>query len=473
MLKRLKRQHWNSSWIMSIIICFLMFWELERMINFPGSEEIYFWLQVGELILLGTLLPRLQFRSHPWFIVLFCGLATIFITSAIRSTEILDRTKFALMRGVLIYILCPSIGVLLSGKDLKRFLAVFIACWILFYDVLSVIGLYCAENGIQIIDFSQQFEINVREDNLKLFAHPNITSANLMLCILMAVVGMVMSTHKVVKLFYGLSIGLYLVALSLAGGRASFVGTGVGLGIAVAAPLLKACSRKITKRIWQCCIIVMVVAITVVVTVIGLNAITDLYNEHQSQRISGWLRSTASAETLHVNEQEVSHIQKKDFLGKGLSGRERVYKAAYHLLRQQPSLLLTGTSIPLVMDMVNSIADYGLDHVHCMPLQILLETGITGFLLMLLFLVMLFIAIWRLYFDFRNAFWTRLIFLPSVGMLCVETIECITRLDKGTQAPIPLMLFAGITLALAFQNQGCFTKQNTQTRSEPIKSTSW
>ena len=76
---------WNASLLMAYLIGFCVLWELEKLINFPWSGDVYQWIKVGELILLGAVLTRIRFRGNLWYWVLVAGVLWLFTAAALHS----------------------------------------------------------------------------------------------------------------------------------------------------------------------------------------------------------------------------------------------------------------------------------------------------------------------------------------------------------------------------------------------------
>ena len=447
--KTLHNKQWNGSLIMAIVIGIYMLWELEKMINFPGSDNITWWMLISELVMFGMVLSKIDFRKNPWMEIMLAGLLLIFITSAIRPSIVLENTKMTLMRGVLVYILCPSVALLLSRKELQAYLQIFLCIWVTFHTVLSAVGIYCMYHGIQIIDYSLQYEINNNGGVLKLMAYHTVSAANLTLAIMMALIGMTMCRKQIAKALYFVGILIMLYALGLTTGRAGMIATGIGLGIALAALFVKRYHTK-WKHKW---ILILLCICIVLVSMVGtyevLSVAQSSFNGIVQKINQGEIPGTAYADSLTLNQHAIGQIRPRDVGVYGISGRERGYRIAFRLLKEKPYLLLTGTSVPLVMEYINKTEYLGFDHIHCLPLQILLETGIWGLALFVIFLVFLVKAVWKLFFATEQPFWMNIIYLPTVCMLIIEIVECITRLEKGLQAAVPAMFFAGITLHLS------------------------
>ena len=480
--KRLNLKQADSRVLMACLIGLFMIWELPRMLHVPRADQITWWIQIGELILVGAVLGKIRYSENRWIFPLILGLILIFLTSAIRPPAVLEATKPVILRGLFIYLLCPAVGILLTEKDVRKFLTVFIAIWVGFFTVLSAEGIYSMHTGITILDSSGIYGICNEDGHLNLNSYYTVSAANLAMAILMAVIGINLTTKKIPKVLYVICILIMQYALALTTGRAGMFATGIGLGITAASwaeiKLRGRIQVKWKRVLVLCCVIVIVTAgiypvfmleesiyngqirgAEAVGLIPGARAEGEAAEATEAPEAAEAVAAAETAEAAETTETVVAvempempnihELQTRTLWREGLSGRGAVYRQVIDLIREKPYLLLTGTSVPLVMEYVNKAGDEYFEHVHCMPLQILLETGIWGLGLLILFLIPFLRAAWKLFFATEEPGWKRLIFLPTICMFCIEMIECILRLKVGLQVEVPVFLFYGLTICLA------------------------
>ena len=457
-LKRftLKQVKIDPKALLTCLIGMFMIWELARVIHVPGAGPITWWIQIAELITLGAVLGKIRYCENIWIITLMLGLILIFLTSAIRPETVLEDTKPTLMRGVFIYLLCPSIGILLTEKNIRRFLTWFILVWVAFYTAMSAIGIYSMYTGRAIMDFSGIYGIYNEDGHLNLIAYYTVTAANLTVAILMAVIGIALTNKKTIRIVYTVGILIMQYALALTTGRAGMLSTGIGAGIAVAAAAETKLRGKMPIR-WKR---ILVLGGVIVLCTVGIYQVFVIEQNVFNRQVSGqqtalFIHAAKAEEATNETAEEpteepaIQTLSTRSLGTTGLSGRGHVYQRALDLIRKRPYLLLTGTSVPLVTEYINKDDQPVFEHVHCMPLQILLETGIGGLILLVLFLIPFIRSAWRLFFAIREPAWKRLIFIPTLCMFFIELVECILRLDKGFQVAVPVFLFYGLTISLA------------------------
>ena len=103
-----------------------------------------------------------------------------------------------------------------------------------------------------------------------------------------------------------------------------------------------------------------------------------------------------------------------------LTGRTNdIYGAALPVLKQRPSILLTGSLDGETIGIATRMAGRPLYHWHNSLLQTLMLTGIPGFLAAAAFLVLMVIAGVRTFFSGKAPLYRRLLVLPVAG-LCLQ-----------------------------------------------------
>ena len=194
---------WNKNMIIACLIGVCMIWELERLVNIPFLSDIDQWIQTMEMILLGAVIAVIDWRENRWVWIFFGGIVLVFLTSAVRSADILEQTKAPLMRGVFVYLLCPMIGIILSGKALDKFVKVMTIIWVLFFSILSIVGIYAAANGLPMTDYTGNRPLGVGPEGLLVLLdyHQNVTASHMLIALMMALIMMFFYRHAAWKAF--------------------------------------------------------------------------------------------------------------------------------------------------------------------------------------------------------------------------------------------------------------------------------
>ena len=453
---------WNASLLMAYLIGFCVLWELEKLINFPWSGDVYQWIKVGELILLGAVLTRIRFRGNLWYWVLVAGVLWLFTAAALHSEQVLTKTEKHLMKAVLVYLLCPAVGLLISGGNLKRFLKIFTACWTVAFTALCLAGLYCVFRGIRITDYSGKYELGLTSGAaLTLLSdHYNTTAVNLSASMMVALFGFAISDRRVSKILYLLSAGCMFVCLSLTGGRSGELSGCIGLGAAFVIALQPFLHRKIRIKWLQVVISLALVLMLTVVGMLVMKGTQTVVNRLLVRHNAGSLIPVAMAEDapadtpepeIKVAETEITEVQGRSFFQRDfLSGRDVVWREALNAFRNHPELWWTGTSISTAMTQIRALSNIPkVSHFHNIFLQILIETGIPGLLISLVFLFFVLRGLFRLFSAMDRPLWERFLTLPVVTILLIEMVESCSRLGAKAYLNLILMLFAGLVLVFS------------------------
>ena len=454
---QISEKKWNASLLMVWLIGFCVIWELEKLINFPWANDVYQWIKVGELILLGAVLTRIRFRGNLWYWILVAAVLWIFIAAALHSEQVLKKTEKHLMKAVLVYLLCPAVGLLVGGVSLKRFLKTFAACWTLSFTVLCLAGLYCVFSGIRITDYSGKYYLGLNSVSaLTLLSdHYNTTSVNLSVSMMIALFGFAVSERKTTKVLYLLAAGCMFICLSLSGGRSGELSACIGLGASTALLLQKKLHQKFSKK-WALILISLLLVLAIAVTgMLMLKAAQKGVNHLLNRQKAGILVTAASAEEISVTATETTEIYTRSFFQSNfLSDRDLVWKEAIHAFFTHPEYWLTGTSISTAMTDIRAVSNIPkVSHFHNILLQILIETGFPGLLIGLLFLFFLLRGILRLIRTADRPLWERFLILPVISVLLIETVESCSRLAANAYLNLTAMLFGGLILVVTAKSK--------------------
>ena len=134
-----------------------------------------------------------------------------------------------------------------------------------------------------------------------------------------------------------------------------------------------------------------------------------------------------------------------------LSGRQYVWLGALRVLQSNPWYLLYGISVVQPMLLVNPLTGVELSyyHMHCMYLQVLVECGIPGLILLMMFLWRFARCAWKLMRDGSKPLWMRTLPVLPICILVAELVECLTLLSFNNPALPFLLLFMGMTMRFA------------------------
>ena len=153
-----------------------------------------------------------------------------------------------------------------------------------------------------------------------------------------------------------------------------------------------------------------------------------------------------------------------------LSGRAELYATVLPALKYEPRRILFGKLSIKDMDYTSAVLKYPYFHIHNYLLQVLLLTGLPGFLLVLAFSLLLVFRCIRLFFS-KALIADKLLVLPVSGIFIYGMFETIIFTDSADQRALTdfrelfFFLVAGVVLAAYYEHFP--DKQIIQERSEP------
>ncbi len=141
-----------------------------------------------------------------------------------------------------------------------------------------------------------------------------------------------------------------------------------------------------------------------------------------------------------------------------LSSRSEIYASFLPTLRADPIRILRGCYSNKVMDIPNTMLSIPFFHMHNFLLQVFMLTGLPGFLLVLVFSVLLVRRMILLFFSRSAPLCEKLLTLPLTGMFFYSLFETLIFTDSADARSLTtdireLMFFllAGIVLAYSYE----------------------
>ena len=462
----------RASVVLVWLIGFCMLFSLERLFNDPVSQYVYTWVLTAQLILFGAVLFRLRLKGNAWYWIPAAGFVWLFLSTALESDRALKYMDLFMLRAVLVYLLCPAVGLLAAEGDLKRFLKVYIAIWTLCYTALVVVGICYVFRGTYITDASGQYILGLRANYLILLdSQQNQSSTNLVFSIMMAAVGFTLYRSRAAKAAMILAMIPMFLGIAMTGSRSGEAALGVGFGFLLMIPLQKGLSGKL-RAAWLRLAVsaVLVLAVTAVTIAVFLGT-QKLLNRAISRYSAAGLFPSARAEEMIPGTEEMipgeeveplpaapapgsenntASIREREFLESNfLNGRLTIWGQAWEAIQRDPVFLLRGRSVPLWRDIVNGMGIYfWAYHCHNILIQFVMEAGLPALLLCLIYLFFVIRAAVRLFLDYDRPLWQRFLILPVVTIAVIETVEAIFRIRAQAFANQTFMLFSGLMLAL-------------------------
>lgn len=368
-----------------------------------------------------------------------------------------------ILNGLWVVAGCYSLCRILSVKQVKGFLKVIAALWTIGTVIHCGIALYAAWTDLEIGNLNGDsiwvggsiWGIIWEERLIVSYLYPTMSGSVLSISGVIALFALVMTEKKNIKILYGLAILLTVIALGLTDARTSYISFSAGCGVIAGLLVLwhfrkekdqkakavpgKECGLNSWFVAGICAIIVCVVAI------VAISRITPLFNQI---KIRGGLLSSIA----YADEQAPGKLQviSRGFSGSDvLSGRIEVWKSIWHYVSAEPGRLLFGVSVYNPMSGPNQLSGSVMGHCHNMFLQILLESGLIGLLLILAFGLYTARNAWRIINSKTLPLWPRLIPAIVVSVLVGDLAECFGWFAEWKGPVLPfLFLTCGIINAI-------------------------
>ena len=448
-------------------ILFTFLYRIIEMLWLPNLDVAAQYLPTLWGLLAGALAVRGQAfrRKTTW--VLASGLALIFLRCFFGGRDTFYWGYRSVIYGVLAFGVCYQTAFGLSKKWLLTFLRLLLALWTLFMAGLSLVGIWAALYDQTITTAAGGvYRIGVTYSRLYLLTFCTNSGSNLALSLLAALIGMLLTRNPLGRVLYVLASLVQYAALGLTVARTAFISVSIALGLLLACGLMaKLRGKRLSERLVRLISFILAAALAVG-SFLLLSKSPDLFGgvKEQVRSSTDVVESTDTEEGADTEEAAAtpaprstntqSTVQRRPITmdENMLTQRQFAWQAVYRYIRQHPETLLYGASVVMPMAEVNPLADIenaAWDHAHNMYIQILLECGIPGIILLVLFLYSLARAALRLFFSKDKPLWQRALPVIPICILISELAECMTMLVYNLPALAFLMLFSGLVLKFA------------------------
>ncbi len=351
---------------------------------------------------------------------------------------------------------CYSLGRILSIKKTKGFLKVIAALWTIGTVIHCGIALYAAWNDLEIVNLNGDsiwvggsiWGIIWEERLIVSYLYPTMSGSVLSISGVFVLFALVMTEKKRIKVLYGLAILLIVIALGLTDARTSYISFSTGCGVIAGLLVLWHIRKGKDHRakvipgkeggLYPWFVAGICAIIVCVVTIVAISRITPLFNQIKIR--GGLLCSIA-----YADEQAPGRLQviSRGFSGSDvLSGRIEVWKSIWHYVSAEPGRFLFGVSVYNPMSGPNQLSGSVMGHCHNMFLQILLESGLIGLLLVLAFVFYTARNAWRIINSKTLPLWPRLIPAIAISVLVGDLAECFGWFAEWKGPALPFLSIA-------------------------------
>lgn len=368
---------------------------------------------------------------------------------------VLEAQLGALAHGVLAFLVILPAPRVVGFDRLEKYLRGLLAVWTAFLTAQAAIGLWAALTGHAVFSLKGTWYIGVNLGDNRLYLNAYVTTGavKLGLSALLALFGAAMSRKRLPRALYVLCALVQLLCLSLTDCRTAFIAVGAGLGLMAMTLILHA--DGLGKRRWlrMGCALLAVPLLTAGMYAV-LSGTLSALAPHVEQELDNITMLELPVHLLPaaLAEEAVQHRELQ--VGNLFNDRQIIWTGALRLLRSEPKLLLTGTTMVLSPVLTNlhilpgAYTGKPFAHVHNIYLQTLVAWGLPGFLLLAALIVIFLLAARRVMVRHDLPLCQRLVPIPTLYVLLCEMVDCFTRLSEGSPMLLFGCFFAGLTLAI-------------------------
>ena len=415
---------------------FFFLWQFVVLLDVPNRAflEAYFPLVWSALAV--ALAQRGQTWRRKSFWLLAAGLSMIFLRCLFDGHEKLYYVNRSLTNGIFAFGVCYQLAFGLRKARLLTFLCLLIGAWTLVETAMALLGIWAALYNQTMPNLSGLNCIGINNGRLDLFILCTNTASTLVASILAAAVGLALTRNRAGRAAYLLAIVVMAFATGLTITRTAYITLGFAAGLIAACrllPYLRKRGRTSERVNIALCAVVAVAVFLAVYKAMGLC-------------VSALNVGRSMVGVTELLEQRPITLDQRI-----VSNRQYAWKAGYRLLRARPQYLLYGTSVVQSAALLNEFTgiSFWFDHAHCLYLQVLVECGVPGLLLMGFFLWRFARAALMLLLGRDRPLWMRLIPVLPITALAAETVECLTLLCYDYPVLPFMMLFMGLTIRFA------------------------
>ncbi len=356
------------------------------------------------------------------FQILFFYFLLFFFRCYISNQESIFRLELSesVFSALWLFSACYGLGFVLKDKQLNRFICLLAIIWIVWITVFSCIGIYALWTD-QSIRFANDARVGFGAEHshrLNLIYLPTVTGALLSISSLMTTIMAIANRKKAIRMICIILTLILLFALALTSTRTAYISFSAGLCIIVFLVFVINHLRKIgnkgnKKQIAVLLTIGLVIMVMVfVISVICLMRIIPIFNQIKTQGI---------ITRAYATEKGTAGIWERGFDGdRVLSGRTELYQEILNFIKAKKSILLTGESKDNPLSAINP----AYSHCHSIYLQILLESGIPGCLLLFIFIIQSCRCSTRVFLSYKSPIWIKMLLGLLVSMLVADFVEC-------------------------------------------------
>lgn len=384
-------------WLLGAVACLVM-----SLLMFPlqglARMFIYFLLFPVSLILFGMELKNNKLLRYPEIKILTCMPVLFFLVCVLHIGSVKPMDNLSIFVSIVpLFFLCFPLAYALP-KD-KASLAIRILAWIWLgvIFVFAALGIFvAAKEPVHFRGYT--FHLGLRDHRLYMFYNPNGMGVHCSMAILTGLLLLLSEkTHRWAKPVAAVMTLVCLITLTLTNSRSGKYGLLPGIflfGVILSDNLFRTRQKK--KRVG----VAILSGIVACVLFLGLYKITDrvFYNIAENHGMAFAYEDnvdqmTDQSGSVHLEEAKENSVWQEERRERWTSsGRGKIWRKAIENIKNDPSLILKGTTPAFVYE-VNPGYD-----LHNGYFSVLVGYGLIPFMAFLAFLVLLIIAVCKLTF---------------------------------------------------------------------------
>ena len=446
-------------------------------IGFPHSEDFFVALQPFWMTAMGGIVCGLFFQQPEERQKISVTMWLLVAATAWMFLRILgDRYLFyehdpqhIWGRAIIAWFFYYPVGRLLTRQELRRTVGWIAGFWVASMVFLGVLGIVASVGRFLLYTRGDATNIGIQQDGrLAMGYYCVLTAQNLVLACSLALFLMFTFRKRWVWALCGVSLAVLFVAVGLTDGTNAMLTIGLLFGLAVFVLV----TERVCPRTWKGIAIGAAAALAVFFLSYSLNT-----------RVIGWLGASPTRE-IHLDNWQTSaqmvSVEHDALRGIRLSapavpegadqpdedlshreidatmhGRTQIWKRTLEaLLTNEQNALLIGATPLGFQDLIQPRDfSYHVNVVHNMYLQVVLEWGLPGLVIMALFLALFAICAFRLLFGEGIPVWERFLPCMALAFLFSELADSFCDLNAVTVSLYLMFLFLGMTIGVDYHER--------------------
>ncbi len=430
MLKIYENERLRTLWLKiytAVICCFFVYFSVYQFA--PNYFGLLYPL-VYKLLALAAIASYLFFRRFEdgtEFKLIFFYCLWITAMRAIDGSLALDGVPDSIINR---WIILPYLGfaLMLPAEKRMKLMDLMAAIYVLFYTVLGLICIYAGPEQMTIINPLTGITLcEFVSGRLYVFwKNCNTVSPWFLSGCFFSLYLFFRSRKKLWKAIVIFALLVNYIALSLTFGRSSQVGLALGMGMAAAAYAFKRFGIKTTAK--KLIVTILLIALCVPVAYKGFELSTGVISSFSPEKVLPAENAAQQAGTEISIQERTETLNNR---GMSSSGRTGLWASSLKVFMGEPSRLVTG-KFESIIDTNQYIKEHFPDdyarykdrlHHHNAYLEMLLYSGIPGFLLILVFFVLLVVKMIKLYFASEVDISVKILIILVTGLLIYNCFE--------------------------------------------------